>query len=74
VPLNDWEENRAGMGIVDNGVFIGVRRWKRPTRYIHHEPTAMEKYAEQRESLGIRDAPQSSVGNLRTNASPSRVV
>jgi hypothetical protein len=70
VDLADWAERRGELGIRDNGEFIGVNAWKRPTRYIHHEETELEKYAAQRRELGIKDAPQSSVDNPRKNAHP----
>lgn len=74
VALSDWEENRAQLGIPDSSDFIGIGPWQPAERYEHHEETELEKYAKERTQLGVKDAPQSSAGNVRANPSPYRIV
>ena len=54
--------------------FIGVAGWRREdaVRTITREPTALETYAQEREQLGIRNAPESTVGDPRVHASAWR--
>ena len=74
IELSEWGNRRAELGLSDTGDFLGLRRWKRPQRYVHHEQTELERYAEQRQQLGIHESPQSSAGNPRKNHSSFRSV
>lgn len=61
MPMAEFIARRQASGHVTSD-FVGVEGWSREkaVRPVHHEPTAMEIYAEERKQLGIPDAPTSS--------------
>lgn len=75
VAFGEWRENRSALGIRDSSDFIGIGPWRAPDRPVQRrEPSELEKYAAEREKLGVKDAPQSTVGTPRKNQSPYRAV
>lgn len=81
IALSDWAARRGELGLPSTSDFVGVRAWQRPTRYVHHEVSELEKYAQERAQLGVKDVDGSvvpgagrSASQLRTNASPWRAV